>query len=119
MINELSSQQKIWLVVQSIPAGKVSSYGQIADLAGLPGRARLVGKVLGMVPESGFNGSEVPWYRVLRASGQIAFPVASDHYNRQRAHLLDEGVMVKGRTVSMKKYAWQPSLDELMFKLSF
>ncbi|MFN6263725.1 MAG: MGMT family protein, partial [Chromatiaceae bacterium] len=29
---------RIWQTVQQIPAGKVASYGQIADLAGLPGR---------------------------------------------------------------------------------
>jgi methylated-DNA-protein-cysteine methyltransferase-like protein len=39
--------QKRWQTVQLIPEGKVACYGQIADLAGLPGRARLVGKALG------------------------------------------------------------------------
>ena len=45
--------ENIWRVVQLIPIGKVTSYGQIADLAGLPGRARLVGKCLGFVPAEG------------------------------------------------------------------
>ena len=66
--------QRIWQTVRAIPAGKVASYGQIADLAGLPGRARLVGKSLGFVPQ----GQSVPWYRVLRSNGQIAFAKGSD-----------------------------------------
>jgi len=41
--------QKIWQTVQAIPPGRVASYGQIADLAGLPGRSRLVGKSLAYV----------------------------------------------------------------------
>jgi len=48
---------RIWRTVQLIPLGKVASYGQIADLAGLPGRARLVGKSLGFVPKN----MDVPW----------------------------------------------------------
>ena len=40
------SYQRIWQTVQAIPLGNVASYGQIADLAGLPGRARLVGTAL-------------------------------------------------------------------------
>ena len=107
----------IWRTAQAIPAGKVSSYGAIADLAGLPGRARLVGKCLGFVPSDGVDGSPVPWYRVLRSSGEIAFAPGSDEFETQRACLMDEGVMVKGRRVSLKQYEWRPSLDEILFRL--
>src|SRR6185437_15905720 len=48
-------------------------YAAIAARAGLPGRARLVGKLLGEVPD----GVELPWFRVLRASGEIALPKGS------------------------------------------
>lgn len=113
----LEQYQKIWHVVQLIPEGKVASYGQIADLAGLPGRARLAGKSLGFVPEGGYRGQAVPWHRVLRSSGQIAFPLGSDTFDRQRALLMDEGVMVKGRSVSLKSYQWQPDLMEMLFYL--
>ncbi len=43
-----SKQQKIWQTVLQIPAGKIASYGQIADLAGLPGRARSSGENTGV-----------------------------------------------------------------------
>ncbi|QTH62987.1 MGMT family protein [Psychrosphaera ytuae] len=108
---------KIWKTVQAIPEGKVSSYGQIADLAGLPGRSRLVGKCLGYIPENGVDGFPVPWYRVIRSSGEIAFESGSEKYQEQRSCLLQEGVTVKGRRVSMKEFQWQPDLSELLFKL--
>lgn len=112
--NQLSTYQKIWRTVQAVRQGKVASYGQIADLAGLPGRARLVGKCLGYVPSEGFRQQTVPWYRVLRSDGSIAFPIGSDHFERQRNTLMDEGVLVKNRRVHLKTYQWQPDLTELL-----
>jgi methylated-DNA-protein-cysteine methyltransferase-like protein len=106
---------RIWNTVQSVPVGKVASYGQIADLAGLPGRARLVGKALGFVP----NTIEVPWYRIIRSDGKIAFPQGSEHAERQIALLQQEDVAVFNHRVKMKVFQWQPDLAELLFKLSY
>lgn len=106
--------EKILVTVQSIPAGKVATYGQIADLAGLPGRARLVGKALGNVPK----GMQVPWHRVIRSSGQIAFPIGSDTANEQKGKLQTENVVVNGLRIKLKEFQWQPDLFELMFKTS-
>ncbi len=111
--------QRIWKVVQQIPAGKVSTYGKVADLAGLPGRARMVGKALGFVPENGFQNKEVPWFRVVRSSGQIAFPIESSCFNEQKERLMEEGVFVKGTRVKLATYEWQPNLAEFLFNLSF
>ena len=72
--NQLNNYQKIWRTVQAVPAGKVASYGQIADLAGLPGRARLVGKCLGYVPAEGYRQQTVPWFRILRSDGTNRLP---------------------------------------------
>ena len=107
--------EKIWRVVQRIPVGNVASYGQVADLAGLPGRARLAGKCLGYVPDNGFEGQPVPWFRVLRSSGQIAFSPGSESFELQRSLLMEEGVCVRGARVSLKQFQWQPTLDELLF----
>ena len=111
--------EKIWRVIQSIPEGQVASYGQVADLAGLPGRARLAGKCLGYVPEHGFEGKPVPWHRVLRSSGQIAFPPGSEHFELQRTLLIEEGVIVNGSRVLLKQFQWQPDLAELLFYLDY
>lgn len=112
------SYPKIWNVVQQVPLGCVASYGQVADLAGLPGRARLVGKAMQHIPESGHNAQPVPWYRVLRSSGQLAFPMGSEQFEHQKQLLLADGVIVKGRSVSLKQFQWQPSFTELLFQLS-
>ena len=114
-MNGKSSYKKIWKTVLCIPAGKVSSYGQIADLAGLPGRARLVGKALGYSPKAML----VPWYRVLRSDGKIAFPVGSEHAQSQTGLLQEEGVPVIKNRVKLADYQWQPDLAELLFKLEY
>lgn len=110
---------KIWRTVQLIPAGKVASYGQIADLAGLPGRARLVGKCLGYVPEDGVDGQNVPWYRVINSAGKISFPLGSEHFERQKQHLQDEQVVVIGARIRLADFQWQPDITELLFKLQY
>ena len=92
--------------IASIPHGRVSSYGEIAQRAGLPGRARLVGKVLG---EPGFEG--LPWHRVLRSSGQSAFPPGSRGFREQSQRLRSEGVVVVNGRVNVQLYGWQRDLD--------
>ena len=104
---------KIFKTVECVPPGKVASYGQIADLAGLPGRARLVGKALGGAEQN------VPWFRILRSNGQIAFPPGSEQAERQKGLLQEEGVVVTNNRVRLKDFQWQPDLAELLFKLEF
>ena len=107
---------RIWQTVKLIPAGKVASYGQIADLAGLPGRARLVGKALGQVPT---ELQPLPWYRVLRSNGQIAFPKGSETAKEQTARLQQENVVVLNNRVKLSQFQWQPDLAEMLFVLDF
>ena len=108
------SHQRIWQTVLQIPEGKVASYGQIADLAGLPGRARLVGKALGYAPDE----LDVPWFRVLRSDRRLAFAPGSDTAERQRQLLLAEGVLLKNYRAAVED-VWQPDLAELLFKLQY
>lgn len=108
---------KIWQTVLAIPVGKIACYGQIADLAGLPGRARLVGKALGSVPKEGWRGQVVPWYRVLNSQGKISFPLGSENFERQKNLLQDEQVVVIGARVKLKEFQWLPDLAELLFVL--
>jgi len=119
MLESHKKYQKIWQTVQCIPAGKVASYGQIADLAGLPGRARLVGKALGIVPEDGWQGQVVPWFRVINSQGKISFAEGSEAHLRQKQHLQDEQVVVLGSRISMSAFQWQPDLTDLLYKLTF
>ena len=71
-------------VVRAIPRGRVLSYSRVAVLAGLPGRARLIGKVMGRI------GSQLPWWRVLRADRTMAEEVRVEQARRLRR----EGVKV-------------------------
>jgi methylated-DNA-protein-cysteine methyltransferase-like protein len=91
--------------IAAIPRGRVSSYGEIAQRAGLPGRARLVGKVLGDADV------ELPWHRVLRSSGQSAFPPGSREFREQSQRLRTEGVVVVNGRVNLQMYGWQRDLD--------
>ena len=110
---------RIWQTVQAIPYGQVACYGQIADLAGLPGNARLVGKALGKVPDDGWQGAKVPWYRVINSQGKISFPVENENFNQQKAFLQDEQIVVIGRRIKLTDFQWQPDIAELLFKLDF
>ena len=110
-----ANYERIWNTVLAIPPGKVSSYGRVADLAGLPGRARLVGRALGFAPKE----LQVPWYRVLRASGQLAFEPASKHAIKQARLLHAEGVVVRNNRVDLKTFGWQPDTAELLFALDY
>jgi methylated-DNA-protein-cysteine methyltransferase-like protein len=106
----------ILATVRRIPAGRVTSYGEVAARAGLKGRARMVGRVLGLAPDT----DPVPWFRVLKSDGRIAFPVGSDAFKEQAKRLRKEGVKVSrdGR-IDLATYGWsrEQSLDELLWGL--
>ncbi|MEO0434364.1 MAG: MGMT family protein [Cyanobacteria bacterium J06656_5] len=101
-----NSYDLIYAVVRKIPAGKVATYGQVAELAGLIGKPRVVGYALYKVaPED-----EIPWQRVINAKGEIstsAFRDGSD--DLQRVLLEDEGIEFEGNKINLSKYRWQPS----------
>lgn len=104
--------QRIRETICDIPRGHVASYGQIAEIAGVPRGARQVGYALRNLPE----GHRVPWHRVVRSSGRIAFERGSSKFQEQRERLRAEGVTVSAGRVDMQTFRWQPQLDELLWK---
>ncbi len=106
--------ERIWATVADIPPGSVASYGQIADIAGIPRGARQVGYALRHSPKD----RALPWHRVLRAGGTSAFDKDSRPYREQRRRLAEEGVVMTNGKVDMRIYRWQPDLDELLWKPS-
>ncbi len=104
-------RRRIRETIAAIPEGRVASYGQIAELAGLARGARQVAYVLKTLPA----GHRLPWHRVLRSSGHIALATGSSGYRMQRDRLRDEGVRVESGRVNMRTYRWQPDLDELIW----
>lgn len=110
----MDNAERILRAVETIPRGRVSTYGAVAEMAGLARRARLVGKVLREAP----SARKVPWFRVLNASGRLSFPMGSDAYALQKGKLEREGVVFIGGRVNLKRFGWPAtvaSLDEYLW----
>jgi methylated-DNA-protein-cysteine methyltransferase related protein len=93
-VMEAAELERVRDVVAAIPAGSVLAYGDVAAAAGLPGRARLVGRILAE------DGHDLPWHRVLRSDGTPAPHLAAE----QLARLRTEGVLAKSGRVAMRRY---------------
>ena len=95
--------ERIYRVVRRIPPGKVATYGQVAELAGIPRQARQVGYALHALSED----SGVPWQRVINTRGEVSLRAEPGVEGLQRAVLEQEGVVfdAKGR-VSLERYRW-------------
>jgi methylated-DNA-protein-cysteine methyltransferase-like protein len=104
-MGDLSSYQRIYAVVRKIPRGRVASYGQVAKLAGLPGRARQVGYAMFALP----RGTTVPWQRVINALGRVSRRRVPGAELTQRMLLEREGVRfgASGR-IDLHLYGWAP-----------
>lgn len=98
------SYQHIYAVVRRIPRGRVATYGQVAELAGLPGHARQVGYALHALPA----GSAVPWHRVINARGEVSRRSVPGPELSQRMLLEREGVQfdLRGR-VDLRACGWR------------
>ncbi|MDO6562263.1 MGMT family protein [Amphritea sp. 1_MG-2023] len=90
----------IWQVVAAIPPGKVATYGQVAQMAGMPGAARMVGRCLSQLPSE----TKLPWFRVINARGRVSLPVDSEGYAKQVVLLQEEGVVVLNGRISLAKF---------------
>ena len=100
------SYSPIYRVVARIPRGRVATYGQVARLAGLPGRARLVGYALAAIPDA----SRLPWHRVVNARGQISLRADGGPWDRiQRLRLERERVRFDGHgAIALAVFRWRP-----------
>lgn len=102
----MSTYDVIYEVVRQIPFGKVATYGQVAELANLPRRARLVGYALYRVAPN----SDIPWQRVINAKGEISqSPFRQGSDDLQRSLLEQEGVVFSATgKISLRNYQWHP-----------
>lgn len=107
----MTTFEKIYEVVKSIPKGKVMSYGQVAMLAGNPRWARVVGYALHVNPQPGI----IPCHRVVMKDGSVSTGFAFGGADAQRQLLLSEGVeFVDDMRVDMEKYrAVNPQAEQL------
>lgn len=105
---ENSSRRAIYEVVARVPYGKVVTYGQVATLAGYPGRARQVGYALAAMPEEW----DLPWHRVINAQGKVSPRTGSKFHLMQYEMLEAEGVVFCGERLDLKCFRWQPEDEE-------
>lgn len=103
-----SAADRILASIHAVPRGEVAGYGEIARRAGLPGRARLVARLL-----AGNEDPLLPWHRVLRSDGRIAFPADHPQFAEQQQRLRAEGVDVREGRVRGQRAA--ATLDEMLW----
>lgn len=99
----MTTFEKIYEVVKTIPKGKVTTYGQVALLAGNPRWARVVGYALHKNPHPGI----IPCHRVVTRNGEVAKSFAFGGGNVQRELLEKEGIVFENDdTIDLGKYGW-------------
>jgi methylated-DNA-protein-cysteine methyltransferase related protein len=99
-------RKTVLAIVARIPAGRVTSYGAVAAMAGQPRAARGVGWILHRLPPD----TEVPWWRVVNRDGGLStYKLPGGAGPIQRARLEAEGVELdERRQVGDDRFWWDP-----------
>lgn len=101
---------RIYRVVRRIPRGRVATYGQVANLADLPGCARQVGYALHALKDD----SNVPWQRVVNARGEISLRSEPGIEPIQQQLLEAEGVEFDRRgRLDLSRVQWRPRAQKM------
>jgi len=98
-----SRYERIWDAVRRIPRGRVATYGQVAEIAGLEGHARQAGYALHHLPDH----SDVPWHRVVNARGEISPRSAGDSHELQKLMLEAEGIEIVNGRIDLARFRWE------------
>lgn len=103
-VDERSYREKVYRIVRQIPAGRVMTYGQIAEMLGEGYTARTIGYVMHAA-----DTENVPWQRVINSQGGCSTGKMTIPVNMQQKMLEDEGVVFneKGKC-DLEKYRWFP-----------
>lgn len=98
---------QVYAIIAAIPEGRVTTYGAVARLAGVPSYVRQVCAVLRNIPKD----STLPCHRIINGQGRIS--VTGESYNRHKSALLKEGVIFnKNDKIDFKCFGWNyPDLD--------
>jgi methylated-DNA-protein-cysteine methyltransferase-like protein len=91
---------RIYALIRRVPRGRVTTYGEIARLAGLRNGARTVGWALHSLPID----ETAPWWRVIRSDGTIALRRSAAE---QRRRLAREGVRFNGGAIDLRRHGWR------------
>lgn len=94
-------KEKVIRIVNSIPCGKVTTYGTVATLAGIPRGGRLVGGILH------YTDDNSPWHRVVNRHGFISTKCLDHPKKLQKALLEQEDIAVsQDFMINLRKYGW-------------
>jgi methylated-DNA-protein-cysteine methyltransferase related protein len=96
----MSAWDPVYRLVKKIPRGRVTTYGALAKVLRLRGGARAAGHAMAACP----GGKGIPWHRVIGAGGRLL--IREPHSSLQQRLLETEGIIIEGKRVNMKKYAW-------------
>ena len=112
MGDQMTFFEQVYRLVKKIPRGQVTTYGQIAALAGNPRSARAVGWALHGLSEKELE--KIPWHRVINREGRVS-TTCMDHPPQEQALLLKkEKIAVELKSgnhwVDLKKYLWKVQL---------
>ena len=107
MSSKLTSYDRIYEIVRQIPRGQVATYGQVAELSNLAGKARVVGYALYRID---MQTSDLPWHRVVNAKGEVSLsPLRFGTDYLQRSLLEREGISFNDAgKIDLRKYLWRP-----------
>jgi O-6-methylguanine DNA methyltransferase len=101
-----SFRDQVYILIRTIPAGKVATYGQVAKLVGSPQAARAVGMCMKTNPDA----PHTPCHRVVAGDGKLTGYSGGEGVTTKKAMLLKEGVKFKGDRVDLTESLWRPSL---------
>ncbi len=104
LTNDRNYRAKVYEIVKEIPAGKVMTYGQIADILGEGYTPRTVGFVMHAA-----DTENVPWQRVINSKGGCSTGKMTMPVNLQQKMLEDEKVIFNEKSFcDLKEYQWFP-----------
>ena len=96
--------KKVMQQINKIPAGRVATYKQIAELAGKPQGSRGVAWIL----HSCSTSYKLPWHRVINSRGKISFEMGTHNFRKQKKNLENEGVVLASDgQLSLNQFQWK------------
>ncbi len=101
----MTLRDRVYILIRTIPRGKVATYGQVARLVGAPHAARAVGMCMKTNPDA----PRTPCHRIVASDGKLTGYSAEGGVTKKRKMLEEEGVSFKGNRVDLSKSLWRPS----------
>lgn len=98
----MTTYEKIYEIVKQIPYGYVSTYGDVATMAGNPHWSQIVGYALHTNPDP----KNIKCYKIVNRFGEVSKAFAFGGENEQIRLLKSEGIVVVDGKVDLKKYMW-------------